>query len=113
MAKYKLTEDGVLDTETSANIPDSTGNRHWVEYQEWLGEGNTPDPADVYVAGWDNEGRGNRDGMLTASDWTQLADSPLAAPKKAEWATYRQELRDLPATYPTYGDVVWPTEPAA
>jgi hypothetical protein len=113
MAKYKLIENGVFDTETGANIPDDAGNRHWVEYQEWLAEPNTPDPADVISGTWDTDGRGNRDAKLAACDWTQLADSPLDAPKKAEWATYRQELRDLPATYPTYGDVVWPTEPAA
>jgi hypothetical protein len=46
MAKYKLTESGVLDTETGAHIPNNEGNRHWREYQEWLAEGNTPDPAD-------------------------------------------------------------------
>ena len=44
--KYKLTENGVLDTETGAHIPNAEGNRHWQEYQDWLAEGNTPDPAD-------------------------------------------------------------------
>ena len=34
---------------------------------------------------------------LSSSDWTQAADSPLSDAKKAEWATYRQQLRDLPA----------------
>lgn len=41
--------------------------------------------------------RRQRDSLLLESDWTQLADAPLDAPKKAEWATYRQTLRDLPA----------------
>lgn len=45
MAKYKLIENGVQDTETGAFIPNAPGNRHWAEYQEWLLEpGNTPDP---------------------------------------------------------------------
>ena len=45
MAKYKLTESGVQDTETGAFIPNAPGNRHWTEYQEWLLEpGNVPDP---------------------------------------------------------------------
>jgi IS1 family transposase len=35
-----------------------------------------------------------RDEKLQASDWTQLPDVPLTAEQKAEWATYRQELRD-------------------
>lgn len=33
--------------------------------------------------------------LLLESDWTQLPDSPLSAEKKAEWAAYRQTLRDL------------------
>ena len=39
--------------------------------------------------------RGMRDEALTESDWTQLPDSPLSDSKKTEWATYRQQLRDL------------------
>lgn len=47
MAKYKLNGNGVNDTETGACIPPDEGNRHWREYQEWLAEGNSPDPEDV------------------------------------------------------------------
>lgn len=36
-----------------------------------------------------------RNRRLSDCDWTQAADSPLSDTKKAEWATYRQELRDL------------------
>jgi hypothetical protein len=43
--------------------------------------------------------RGIRDGMLSRSDWTQLPDSPLTEVKRAEWATYRQALRDITETY--------------
>ena len=39
-----------------------------------------------------------RNGRLAISDWTQLPDSPLSSTKKTEWATYRQTLRDLPAS---------------
>ena len=34
--------------------------------------------------------------LLAESDWTQVADTALTTEKKAEWATYRQSLRDLP-----------------
>ena len=44
MAKYKLIENGVKDQETESYIPNTPGNRHWNEYQDWLAEGNTPDP---------------------------------------------------------------------
>jgi len=55
-----------------------------------------------------------RYGLLTASDWTQLPNSPLSDSKKAEWATYRQALRDIPATYDGETDltkIVFPTPP--
>jgi hypothetical protein len=53
-----------------------------------------------------------RDAKLTACDWTQLADSPLAADLKASWATYRQALRDITtqAAFPV--TVEWPSAPA-
>lgn len=44
MAKYKLTQDGVVDTEEGLNIPDDIGNRHWREYLDWVALGNTADP---------------------------------------------------------------------
>lgn len=55
-----------------------------------------------------------RNGLLEESDWTQNPDSPLTTEKKTEWATYRQALRDVPATNSSVTDidsVVWPTKP--
>ena len=55
-----------------------------------------------------------RNALLAESDWTQFADSPLTDKKKAEWATYRQALRDLPQEYPnaiSNDDIIWPTKP--
>ena len=59
----------------------------------------------------------HRDRLLQNCDWTQGADSPLSNEKKAEWATYRQALRDLTNTAnptldgPFIKDVEWPQEP--
>jgi len=53
--------------------------------------------------------------LLNDSDRTQLADAPLTDTKKAEWATYRQALRDMPITNESatsYEDIVWPTKPS-
>ena len=36
-----------------------------------------------------------RNAELAQTDWTQVADAPVDA---SAWATYRQALRDLPAT---------------
>lgn len=59
--------------------------------------------------------RRRRDLLLTGSDWTQGADSPLSDSKKAEWQTYRQALRDLPSDYTSAitskDNVTWPTRP--
>ena len=62
--------------------------------------------------------RYTRNDKLLRSDWTQSADSPLSDAKKAEWVTYRQALRDMPADntgIETDGfkpsDITWPPEP--
>ena len=54
--------------------------------------------------------RNERNQRLTASDWTQLSDTPDET--KAAWISYRQALRDLPATITeprTFKD--WPRDP--
>lgn len=54
--------------------------------------------------------RGQRNQLLNACDWTQAVDCTI--PKKTEWAIYRQQLRDLPATVTdprTFAD--WPHNP--
>ncbi len=58
--------------------------------------------------------REERNQKLVASDWTQAPDYPvpLTDAKKAEWATHRQSLRNLPATVDiSLWPDVWPTEP--
>lgn len=56
--------------------------------------------------------RAIRGKMLSLSDWTQAADSPLTAEQRAAWATYRQSLRDLPSVYTGEGPIPWPVAPA-
>ena len=65
-----------------------------------------------------------RNAQLVWSDWTRLDDITIAADKKAEWATYRQALRDLPATIAADSNLTakaladnhshssWPTKPS-
>ena len=55
--------------------------------------------------------RQERNGLLRGTDWTQLADAPLSADKKAEYVTYRQALRDLPANTSDFANPTYPTEP--
>lgn len=49
-----------------------------------------------------------RNAQIVASDWTQIADSVC---DKAAWATYRQLLRDLPASNADPRKVQLPTAP--
>lgn len=58
--------------------------------------------------------RTTRNKYLSECDWTQIPDSPLNEEQKGAWATYRQELRDLPENcsgITSLDDVVWPTPP--
>jgi hypothetical protein len=50
-----------------------------------------------------------RNRELAVSDWTQVADSTA---DKAAWATYRQKLRDLPASNADPKKIKFPTRPA-
>lgn len=56
--------------------------------------------------------KSERDGLLDASDWTQMPDSPLSDEVKLAWAEYRQALRDIPGLYDDPDAVVWPEKPA-
>ena len=53
------------------------------------------------------------DRLLVASDTQVPADAPEGY--ASAWRTYRQKLRDLPATWASVGDntylIVWPREP--
>ena len=76
-----------------------------LEAENWIFDSNTP----YSIL------REERDGRLFRSDWTQLSDAPLTESKKQEWSVYRQELRDLPQTYPnltSLEEVIWPQEPS-
>ena len=55
--------------------------------------------------------RKERNFRLQESDWTVLSDSPLSDSKIAEYKTYRQALRDLPANTTDYTNPTYPTEP--
>ena len=52
--------------------------------------------------------RAARNDRLTASDWTQVEDSPV---NKQAWATYRQALRDISTQSGFPWEVTWPDAP--
>lgn len=65
---------------------------------------NTPTPEQIAI--------GKRNNLLVASDWTQLPDVTLTAEKKAEWAAYRQALRDMTSD-PNFPNIPFPVKPSA
>lgn len=69
--------------------------------RQWI-DPRTPETEWVLV-------RTSRNQLLSASDWTQLPDVPLAT--KEAWATYRQALRDITLQVDPFS-IVWPVTPA-
>jgi len=90
-----------------SSIPFDEANTDYQEYLEWA-KTNTAEAADELT--WDDI-RSKRDSILSSTDWTMTTGATV---DQAQWAAYRQNLRDLPQTYKdkTPDDVVWPTQPS-
>ncbi|OIQ51043.1 hypothetical protein BerOc1_02988 [Pseudodesulfovibrio hydrargyri] len=93
------------------HVPYDENNRHYRAVMDWLADGGQLDEA---VTDPDEPARiirAERDRLLAACDWMQLADSPLDTATKAAWAAYRQALRDVPEQ-PGFPEAVeWPQSP--
>ena len=90
-------------------IPLDKDNTDYQKYLEWA-KTNTAEAADVKVLTWDDI-RSTRDQILKDTDWTMTTGATV---DQAQWAAYRQVIRDIPQTYKdkTPDDVVWPTQPS-
>ena len=89
----------------------TTRNRRPSEFHTWSADGWVKNSVEL-----SNNIKNVRNSKLYDSDWTQLPDAPFSEAKKAEWATYRQALRDFPETLDLstinyIADVIWPTQP--
>lgn len=80
---------------------------------EVLGEpvGLAPEPTPLTLDEQWAAVRVQRDAMLAASDWTQVADVPLSGAEVAAWRVYRQALRDTPVAFDDPSNVTWPETP--
>ena len=115
--KYRLT-DGTVVTNfikvpaTSDHpdiyIPCDKDNKDYQEFLEWESQGNKLSEADPLS--WDDI-RLKRNKILIDTDWTMTTGATV---DQAQWAAYRQTIRDIPQTYKdkTPDDVVWPTQPS-
>ena len=112
-AKYILRTDG--------NDQDSYDSLEWVD------SSTKPTKAelDSHLSSAETEEmvvfRQMRNEKLLESDWTRMDDCGISTSKKTEWATYRQELRDITKTvtpvFLTRGIIdeskfSWPTKPS-
>ena len=88
-------------------IPLDQDNTDYQEYLEWA-KTNTAEEPDGLT--W-NDIRSKRDAILKDTDWTMTTGATV---DQAQWAAYRQVIRDIPQTYSgkTPDDVVWPTQPS-
>ena len=94
-------------------VPDPGGSTgYWVVDAEAETVTNNQDQADAdaLANSWASL-RTERNALLVSSDWTQASDSPLTDEVQASWATYRQELRDLPASTEDPANPTWPEAP--
>ena len=66
------------------------------------------DDGDILDEWWIERMRNHRNRLLAQSDWTQVVDAPV---DQQAWATYRQALRDFPATWTAGPEADFPDTP--
>lgn len=88
--------------------PQQGGGSIW--YQSWaIRDMSDEERAARTEQEWENV-RASRNARLSVCDWTQLPDSPLTNVEAANWAVYRQALRDITVQTDPF-NIVWPREP--
>ena len=75
-----------------SSIPFDEANTDYQEYLEWA-KTNTAEAADDTLT-WDDI-RATRDQILRDTDWTMTTGATV---DQAQWAAYRQVIRDIPQT---------------
>ena len=99
---------GKFIPEGSTIVPARPSEAHSWDGTNWVFDGYTTEVAM-------NRLRLERNQLLASADWRMTTDYPYD--DQAEWASYRTQLRDLPATAePTLSEsgeliVDWPTAP--
>ena len=104
-------------------VQDANGN--WVEayverdmFADYTDEGVTVTKAEqeqAYTARKNDEAatavRAERDKLLASCDWMAIKAFEAGSAVSAEWATYRQALRDVTAQEGFPNEITWPTKP--
>jgi len=109
---------GNFDTNASPYLyPNYTGGSYW--YAQ-ISNTSTGEFGTVSLSGTmppvgagsvTDEARDLRNRLLADCDWTQLSDVDLTSTCVANFATYRQDLRDVPEQGGFPSSITWPTRP--
>ena len=92
-------------------IPKDPSNIDYARFLQELKEGKAELVPYVPPAPTWEQIRGQRDALLKDSDWSAFPDA-TPKPSKEAWLTYRRALRDIPTTFKTPEEVVWPEKPS-
>ena len=98
VSEIPLADNWVLSD--TAEIGDLYEHEKFIKYEPTQDVAATQTQSDIV--------RQQRNTLLSSTDWSQVADSPV---NKETWATYRQSLRDVPTQDGFPWEIVWPTQP--
>jgi hypothetical protein len=104
-------EQTLIEDDYTKNIVELTPTQSGSVYvQTWSITDATTDEINQRIEEKWIDIREERDSLLTSTDWTQSADSPISGSKLVEWQTYRQSLRDITSQSNPYS-ITWPDKP--
>ena len=100
--QFENTSDGLIVWDAAKDVYSNT----------WVNTPFTPEEMEAAQQNTLNILRRVRDMKLQTCDYTQLPDVPLTDEKRAEWVTYRQQLRDYMGTViDPFNPPAWPVPP--
>jgi len=103
------TYDAMTETVVQGTPVYSSERNRWE--QQWSVVSLSAEEIAQKLSGQISTVRKQRNELLKSTDWTQVDDSPLTNIKKAEWALYRQALRDVTAQTGFPWTITWPDAP--
>lgn len=80
-------------------------------YQNWIITPATESQIEARTQQQMTRVRAQRDQLLRDSDYTRMDDVPLTEVQRADWAHYRQQLRDITSQQGWPWHVTWPQKP--
>lgn len=91
-------------------------NLQWHDCSEevntgWVLKENGTFEQPIQIITWDDI-RQARNNKLLETDWIIIKHQEQGTAIPAEWATYRQSLRDITTSFSTPDSVVWPVKPS-